>query len=414
MRKKKKPKRRIDYFHLLICIAILGGCIFGVIKLKDFLFSKKNESNETVTEVNENTDNIKSSTPSPSLETEQVVATTDPREDKIQELMNQMTLEEKVGQLFIVRCPDSNEISVLQQYKLGGYILFASDFENETTESIQAKISSFQENSSIPMLIGVDEEGGTVTRISKYSQYGHSKFQSPQTLYNAGGLNTVVSDTRDKCTFLKNLGINVNFAPVADVSTNSDDFIYSRTLGTDASTTSEYIASVTKVMKEENIGSVLKHFPGYGNNSDTHTGIAYDNRSIDSFYNNDFKPFEAGIDEGANMILVSHNIVSCMDENTPASLSKNVHDILRNDLDFKGVIMTDDLIMKGITDYVDGASAAIIAIQAGNDLLCCTDYETQVPAVIQAVQNGQISEERINESLYRILSMKIDLGLITY
>ena len=139
-------------------------------------------------------------------------------------------------------------------------------------------------------------------------------------------------------------------------------------------------------MKEDHMGSVLKHFPGYGNNEDTHVGIAYDNRTYD--------------------------IVTCIDASKPASLSEYVHRILRDKLNFKGVIITDDLFMKGITDYTDNVSAAVSTIKAGNDLLCCTDYITQIPAVHDAINNKEISIERIDESVYRILSMKIDLGII--
>ena len=165
-------------------------------------------------------------------------------------------------------------------------------------------------------------------------------------------------------------------------------------------------------MKQEGIGSVLKHFPGYGNNSDTHTGIAHDERSFDTFSDSDFIPFQAGIDAGADMVLVSHNIVSCMDSEKPASLSPTVHDILRNRLGFDGVIMTDDLSMDGIRDFTDDQQAAVMAVLAGNDLICCTDYQTQIPAVIEAAASGEISEQMIDEAVMRILKMKQSLGLL--
>lgn len=167
-------------------------------------------------------------------------------------------------------------------------------------------------------------------------------------------------------------------------------------------------------MKFEGIGSVLKHFPGYGNNIDTHTGISYDKRNYNSFLNNDFKPFEAGVEAGADAILVSHNIVVAMDSQNPASLSKTIHDILREVLNFNGVIMTDDLYMDAINHYVDEEQAAVSAILAGNDLICCTNFETQIPAVINAVNNGIISEEQVDESVLRILNWKNKLGILKY
>ena len=148
-------------------------------------------------------------------------------------------------------------------------------------------------------------------------------FWSPQELYAEGGFDLIQSDTQEKCELLNSLGINLNFAPICDVSQNPEDFIYDRSFGQNAEQTAAYVHLVVQTMFQEGMGSVLKHFPGYGNNVDTHTGIAYDNRTCETFLNSDFLPFQAGIDSGANMVLVSHNVVSCMDSQTPASCGKN-------------------------------------------------------------------------------------------
>ena len=339
----------------------------------------------------------------------------DENNEKLDELEKQiadMSIEEKVGQMFIARCPKENAAALVSQYHLGGYILFSRDFENKTKEEVINNISSYQENAEIPLLIGVDEEGGTVTRISKYKEFREEPFASPQELYNEGGLSLIREDTLDKSNFLKELGINVNFAPVSDISTNPEDYIYNRTIGLDANMTSQYVATVVTAMKEAKIGSVLKHFPGYGNNVDTHTGISIDTRSYETFVEQDFLPFASGIKAGADIVLVSHNIVTSMDPDYPASVSKNVHDILRNVLDFDGVIVTDDLYMDAIKEYQDNVEVAITAVLAGNDLICTTDFETQIPAVIEAVKNGTISESTINASVKRILNLKSELNLI--
>ena len=165
-------------------------------------------------------------------------------------------------------------------------------------------------------------------------------------------------------------------------------------------------------MNRQQMGSVLKHFPGYGNNGDTHEGTIHDARSYESFTESDFLPFQSGIEAGATAVLVSHTIVDSMDLERPASLSTAVHDILRNDLGFNGLIMTDDLSMGAITNYTDAQDAAVQAVLAGNDLLCSTDFTTQIPAVIEAVNNGTISQERIDQSVLRILATKIQLGII--
>lgn len=323
-----------------------------------------------------------------------------------------MTLEEKIGQMFIARCPDSNAVQLAEKYQLGGYILFARDFRNRTKQQVVSTIDSYQHVSKVPMFIGVDEEGGKVNRVSLNAELRAQPFMSPQELYSLGGYDMVRSDTYEKSALLKSLGINMNFAPVADVSQSPQDFIYHRTFGRSAGETSQYVSNVVSVMKQQKMGSVLKHFPGYGNNSDTHTGIAYDQRSYESFQTSDFLPFKAGVSAGADAVLVAHNVVYCMDSVYPASLSENVHKILREEIGFDGIIITDELSMSGVSAFASDADIAVLAVQAGNDLLCCTNFETQINAVINAVRDGRISENRIDESVLRILRGKISLGII--
>ena len=343
---------------------------------------------------------------------QKVSKTLDRKEDVIEKTINHMTLEEKVGQMFIVRLPEKDALTAIEQYHLGGYILYARDFRNHTKESATSMIKSYQDNSKIPMLIGVDEEGGTVNRVSLYPAFRNSPFRSPQELYKSGGWEMITSDAIEKSKLLRSLGINVNFAPVVDVSENPNDYIYNRSFGSDADMTAQYAKKVVKAMHKEHIEPVLKHFPGYGNNVNTHTGIAHDTRSYEQFETSDFIPFQEGVKAGANIILVSHNIVHSMDDKYPASLSSKVHKILRETLSFDGVVVTDDLYMEGITQYVKKEEAAILAVQAGNDLICCTDFQTQIPAVVSAVKDGRISEERINSSVRRILKLKKEMGIL--
>lgn len=336
----------------------------------------------------------------------------DSEKSESERILAGMSLEEKVAQMFISRCPASNAVQAAQQYQFGGYILFGRDFKNRTREQVTENIKSYQAVSKIPMFIGVDEEGGTVNRISIYKEFRAVPFRSPRDLYNDGGFSLIQSDTKEKCGLLKSLGINLNFAPVCDVSTDPKDYIYPRSFGRSAAETAEYVKTVVTEMNVSGLGSVLKHFPGYGSNADTHGGIAIDERSLDSYRRNDFLPFKSGIAAGASAVLVSHNIIKAMDAERPASLSRTVHDILRNELGFKGLIITDDLSMGAIKQYTGGNEAAVMAVEAGNDLLCCTDYVNQYAAVLGAVKSGRISEERINESVLRILDCKISLGII--
>ncbi len=335
-----------------------------------------------------------------------------PEPDPAETYVGSLTLAQQTAQLFFARCPDVGAADLAAQYDIGGYILFGRDFEGQTPESVRTAIASYQQAAATPMLIGVDEEGGTVTRVSSYSAFRGGRFQSPQALFATGGLDRITDDTAEKDALLASLGINVNLAPVCDVSTNPADFIYARSFGQDAAATSEYIRTVIGQMQTDGMGMVLKHFPGYGSNADTHTGIAQDTRPIEQFREVDFLPFSAGIDAGAQAVLVCHNIVACMDDTLPASLSPAVHDILRDELGFDGVVMTDDLVMQAITDYTGDADAAVLAVQAGNDMLISSDFVTQYNAVLTAVEDGTIDADRIRESAVRVVRWKMQLGLI--
>lgn len=323
--------------------------------------------------------------------------------------LNNMTLDEKISQLFLVRVPD-NSIEEVSKYQFGGYILFGKDTKNLTKEELKNKIETWQSVSKIPLLIAVDEEGGTVVRISNNNKIRDSKFKSSQELYNDGGFELIKNDTIQKNNLLYELGINVNLAPVADISTNEDDYIYSRSFGKDALETSKYIKTVINASKGTKVSNVLKHFPGYGNNLDTHTGISIDNKTIEDFRKNDFLPFKSGIEEGAEAILVSHNIINNI-ENIHASLSKNIHNILRNELNFTGIIMTDDLAMSAIKDYVND-SPSVMALKAGNDLIIITDYLTGINDIKEALKNGDLEESLIDKAVLRVLSWKYYKGLL--
>lgn len=334
-----------------------------------------------------------------------------PELTRAKELLAGMSLEEKAAQMFIARCPEADGAALVTRTQPGGYILFGRDFEGKTAEQVTADIESYQSAAKIPLLIGVDEEGGYVNRVSSNPYLREAPFSFQRLLYNKGGVELLVSDTKEKCELLRSLGINVNFAPVCDISTNSQDYIYDRSMGQSAEITSQCIAAIVAEMNAHSVGSVLKHFPGYGSNGDTHKGIIHDKRALESFQKSDFLPFEAGIKAGAGCVLVSHNIVEDIDKDFPASLSPKAHEILRQ-MGFDGVIVTDDLSMGAILDYTDAAGAAVAAVEAGNDLLCCTDYEAQLTAVTEAVKSGRITEERIEASVTRILLWKIKLGIV--
>lgn len=357
----------------------------------------------------------------------------DPKETTVEALLETMTLEEKVGQLFFIRLPDVNAAEKIENLHVGGVLLFTKDFKDSggewlSREAFEEKIQGLQEAADIPLLVGVDEEGGTVARASRNPNLFSEKCKSPQQLFAENKWTAIGEDAAYKNRDLLSYGINVNFAPVADVCTDPGDFMYDRSFGQDAQATADYVrwvvehaatAAVRKIdeqgIAEEHvyrIGAVLKHFPGYGSNKDTHTGIAVDERSYEEFLEKDFLPFRAGIEAGAGAVLVSHNIVICMDDQLPASLSPAVHQVLREELGFEGVALTDDLAMEAVGSYAKDGSAAVLAVLAGNDMLVTGSSESQVQSVVDAVKDGTVEESIIDQALRRVLGWKYDLGLL--
>ena len=328
-----------------------------------------------------------------------------------QDIVDEMTIEEKIGQLFLVRY-EKNDTTYLNNFYPGGYILFAKDFNNHTKEQMAKELKDLQGISKYPLILGVDEEGGYVTRVSRYPAFRSEKFKSPRDYYLEGGYDLLEQTEKEKAELLKSIGLNLNLAPVADISTNEDDFIYIRTFGEDADKTSEYVTKMVGYANSNKINSTLKHFPGYGNNTDTHTGVAIDKREYSAFEENDYKPFEAGIKANVPSILISHNIVTCLDENAPSSLSSKVIGELRNKLGFTGIIMTDDLAMDAVKEYVDNGKAATMAINAGNDMIITSDFMSMKNELINSVKSKEISEDTINKAVTRVIAWKYYSGLL--
>ena len=373
---------------LLLCVLVLSGC--------------------TRTDPAANPTASTTEAPAPTV-TEPAVPVTTAPPDPIDELLSSMTLEEWVGQLFLVGADPAH----ITDRNLGGFLLFAQDFANETPgDSAGEKIARWQEEARIPLLIAADEEGGTVTRISRYEYYRSSPFPSPRTLYDRGGMELVLSTEAEKCVLLTSLGVNVNLGPVCDITTDPEAFMYRRSLGQDAAETASFVAQMVFTMTDHSIGSALKHFPGYGNNADTHTGIAVDSRPLSELEEKDLIPFRSGINAGAGAVLVSHTIVEAMDPELPASLSPAVHRYLREELGFTGCIITDDLNMQAISDRYGAGEAAVLAVLAGNDILCCTAYEAQYEAILAAVQEGRIPFDTLKSAVRNVLEWKMQLGLI--
>ena len=331
-----------------------------------------------------------------------------PFDNDIMKFVKSMSVDEKIGQLIMAKVPNNNKVETIENFHVSGYIFFARDIGNKTVAQIQNEINTYQNSSKIPMLIAIDEEGGTVSRISGNKNITEEHFKSPQELYNAGGFEEITKDAIRKRDILVNLGFNVNYAPVIDVVTDTNAYMYQRSFGKDAKETALFATTILKTQSNE-MTYTFKHFPGYGNNKDTHITKANDNRSLTDFDNSDFIPYKAAIENGAKQIMVSHNIVNLIDDK-PSSLSLKMHNILRERLGFKGIIITDSLSMSAITQYE--SNPYVEAVKAGNNLLITANSEKTFSDIKKACENGIITNELLDRLVYRVIELKKDKGLI--
>ena len=320
-------------------------------------------------------------------------------------ILENMTIFEKIGQMFIGRYDKETAIEQIETYHIGGFCLFAQNLENHTEKELIEELALVQNKSKLPLTYSVDEEGGTVVRVSKY--FRNETFPSPRDSYVKGGIDEILKIEKEKIGLLSNLSFNLNFAPVADVSQNSSDYIYARTLGENASTTSEYINSVVDEYVKENYSCCLKHFPGYGNNSNTHEDVAHDYRPIDYIKANDLIPFKNAVEHDVPWIMISHNIYHSIDEEYPASISAKVHDLLRNECNFSGIATTDSLSMGAIEKYAVNSSAGVLAVKAGNDIILTSTLEKHINQVIKAYEEKEIDAETIHMHAKRVIAWKL-------
>lgn len=345
-------------------------------------------------------------------------------DEKVNRIVSGMTLEEKVYQMFILT-PESltGEGKVTQagqttkecidKYPVGGIIYFAGNIVNET--QITAMLSDTQkyslERTGLKMFTCIDEEGGRVARIGNNSSFLVEAF--PDMAYISGEANAYhVGDTIG--AYLSKYGFNVDFAPDADVITNSENqVIGTRSFGTNPNIVSSMALSVAKGLNSHGVLATYKHFPGHGATvGDTHEGFAYTDKTLEELMKCELIPFKSAADNGIDMVMAAHiSVPNVIGDNTPSSLSyRMITEVLKNELGYKGLIVTDALNMGAIANNYSSEDAAVMAVKAGNDLLLMPkDFKSAAAAVIKEVRNGNISEERINESVRKIVRAKLEL-----
>lgn len=339
-----------------------------------------------------------------------------------EDILAEMTLEEKIYQMFIVSPEQITGVNTvtaagettklaLQTYPVGGVMYSKPNMISQ--EQIKEVIDNSQSYSDINLFIAVDEEGGTVNRLM--DTLGTTRIDSMYT-YKNKGTKTARENARTIAKDMKSLGFNLDFAPVADVWTNPQNTVIGeRAYSDDFKEAAELVNAAVEGFHEGGVLCTLKHFPGHGDTAeDTHTSTAYVTKSIENMKGEEFLPFEAGMDAGAELVMVGHMIVESVDDSVPASLSeKIVTKILREELGFDGLIITDALNMAAISEQYPSGQAAVMAVKAGNDLLLEPENLTEsVNGIMEAVTEGDISEERINESVLRILQTKYDTGIL--
>lgn len=328
-------------------------------------------------------------------------------DDRARDLVNKMSLESIVGSLFMPH-HTSNSLEDVSKYHLGGLVLFGESFKNKTREDILKMIEELQSRADYPLFLAVDEEGGSVVRVSSNRNLRSKSFSSPRSLYIEGGFELIRRDNEEKNELLKSLGLNINLAPVLDISTDKSDYIYYRSIGLSPELTGEFAKVIIESSKDSGIVNVMKHYPGYGKNKDTHKTSSLDTRSKEEV-ERDLEPFKRAILSGAEAIMISHNTVEVLDSINPASISINNHNYLRNTLYFRGMVITDALNMGATADIED---IGLKAILAGNNIIITRNYAKNIEEIINYVKAGNLSEEYLKALAVKVIAWKIEMGLI--
>lgn len=349
-------------------------------------------------------------------------------EGMAEDITDEMSLKNKIGQLFMVslysldQADSKNQTKItsemketLKKYPVGGVVLFSKNMK--TAKQTRQLISDLQDASYVPLFVAVDEEGGEVSRVASNDKMNVTHYPSARKIGETYDDQQIEDMGKNQSKELKALGFNMNFAPVADVLTNADNIeIGDRSFGSDAGKVADIISTLVKSMQKQQISATLKHFPGSGDtNGDTHTGSIKTEQSIQELRKTDFLPFQAGIKAKTDAIMVSHlMLANVTDEEEPSSLSKRVvTDILRKELEHDGMIITDAMNMKSITDNYSAGEAAVKAIQAGNDIVVMPEnLKKAYKAVKIALRNGTIKESQIDDSVERIIYTKLKRGEI--
>lgn len=422
-RRRKDTKNATIVFvvFLLIVLALVAGIVFAVGKF--VIGDKQDEPQPTEVETQE-----AEAVPMTEVPEAPVVPAVDPVIQQAAELVAGMTLEDKIAQMFVIT-PDAltgyNGVTAAgdttkaayQNRPVGGIIYMSDNLtDKEQTATMLDNMQTIAaERTGLPLFLCVDEEGGSVARIASTPAFEITNVGDmsaigasgdPQNAYNAGS--TIG-------TYLADMGFNVDFAPVADVLTNSGNTaIGDRSFGSDAQTVASMVTSELEGLSAAGVYGTVKHFPGHGGTTgDSHDGAVTTERTLEELMAEELVPFQSAVDAGVPFVMVGHiSAPNVTGDNTPSSLSKMmITDVLRTQMGYDGIVITDAMNMKAITDHYNSDKAAVLAVTAGADMILMpADYESAYKGLLAAVQDGTITEERIDESVNRIVRAKLSMG----
>lgn len=422
-KKRRRKKKQAERKWIMICAGVAIAIAAVTVCLGISIYKKSEQA--------------RAKQERPVVETEPIELETEQKEEEpvlteeellaqeVETVLAEMTLDEKIYQMFIVTpealtgygsvtAAGSSTKSSLEARPVAGLIYFSNNLVNEsqTKEMLQNTMQYGYEIEGMPMFLCVDEEGGRVARIGNNSGFSVEDIdamlyvESEEEAYQVGVT---------MGTYLSELGFNFDFAPDADVLTNSrNNVIGDRSFGSDPETVSKFAVAVSDGLHSQNVMSTFKHFPGHGaTEGDTHAGFAYTNKTYEELKQAELVPFQAAGEAGVDAIMVAHiSLPQVIGDNTPCTLSKEViTDILRNDLGYEGLVITDALNMGAISQNYSSAEAAVKAVNAGVDLLLMPkNFESAVQGIKDAVADGRITEARLDESMRRIIKAKLLLA----
>lgn len=436
-REERRLRRRKDtrdavvvliVFAMIVAL-VVAGAVFGISKLmsgRNHTPVNGNAGADTQATETQETESIPQ-TEEPEATEVQTQTVVDPLVEQAAQIVSGMTLEEKVAQMFFIT-PEAltgyGQVTVAgdatneayQKYPVGGLIYNSQNLVDiDQTKTMMAKMQQYADSRiSLPVFLGVDEEGGSVTRIASNEAYGLTNVNNMSDIGATGDTQNAYQAGVTIGTYLSDLGFNLDFAPVADVLTVSDSVIGNRSFGTDSELVASMALSELQGLESMGIQGVVKHFPGHGGVSgDSHSGAVSTDKSLEELFASELVPFQRAIDGGAEFLMVGHIAApNVTGDDTPASLSKvMITDVLRTQMGYQGVVITDAMNMTAITANHAADEAAVLAVNAGADMILMPeDFGKAYNGVIDAVNNGTIEEYRINEAVVRIVKAKLALS----